>query len=139
MKQILLKFLKSLFLLIKIWYFFQLRRKIWKGYGRKMGKKPFCLTKIKPLCCFLFTFYISVQKRLSFLYVSVFYKKYVVKDYLITWTGHSFWQLLPWNSFEKKNFFTKLFIAPSIFNGTLKIKNRLKAYSIPFKGNEIKK
>ena len=41
--------------------------------------------------------------------------------------------------FWKKNFFTKLFIASSIFNGTLKVKTRLKAYSTPFKENEIKK
>ena len=41
--------------------------------------------------------------------------------------------------FFKKNFFIELSIAPSIFNGALKVKHRLKAYSIPFKVNEIKK
>ena len=57
--KIFLTVLKSLFCLVKFWYFFQLGSKIWKGYVCKTWKAPFMLlNKVKNpfflvICCFL--------------------------------------------------------------------------------------
>ena len=54
-----LKSFEKPFLLRKIWYFFQLGSKIWKGYVCKTWKAPFMLlNKVKNpfflvICCFL--------------------------------------------------------------------------------------